>query len=102
MFAARLHVALEFERGVIDPHFAEPCAERLLQLRHPLQIVYRYVRRQGILGRTERPDVEMVHPAHTRLRRHRAEDLVVIDPRGNAVQRQPQAVAQQPPTSTRR
>lgn len=102
MFAARLHVALEFERGVIDPQFAEPCAERLLQLRHPLQIVYRYVRRQGVLGRTERPDVEMVHPAHTRLRRHRAEDLVVIDPRGNAVQRQPQAVAQQPPTSTRR
>ena len=97
MFAARLHVALEFERGVIDPQFAEPCAERLLQLRHPLQIVYRYVRRQGVLSRTERPDVEMVHPAHTRLRRHRAEDLVVIDPRGNAVQRQPQAVAQQPP-----
>ena len=45
MFAARLHVALEFERGVIDPQFAEPCAERLLQLRHPLQIVDRYVRR---------------------------------------------------------
>ena len=50
MFAARLHVALEFERGVIDPQFAEPCAERLLQLRHPLQIVYRYVRRQGVLS----------------------------------------------------
>ena len=55
------------------------------------------MRRKGIFGSADRPDMDVVHGLDTRHGLHRLFHLVDADTHGNAVERQTQAVARQRP-----
>ena len=76
----------EFERHMVDPRRFQLRFELFLDRFHTGQLCQHDMRRKGIFGSADRPDMDVVHGLDTRHGLHRLFHLVDADTHGNAVE----------------
>lgn len=76
----------EFERYMMDPGRFQLRFELSFDRFHTGQLCQHDMRRKGIFGSADRPDMDVVHGLDTRHGLHRLFHLVDADTHGNAVE----------------